>query len=128
MMKCLAATGCALLFGASLAYGGEYFIYKDPAGPIVLSNLAPPPAAEIINRYELEEVTEEEVRAAQEREQRFWQGLQAERLAEAKERLAESNFQLTQALIATAALRATQPGVLVQVAQAVTVPRRIPRR
>jgi hypothetical protein len=43
MRSTLLATGFALVFGASLAEGAEYFIYRDPAGTIVLSISVRPP-------------------------------------------------------------------------------------
>ncbi|HKX49419.1 MAG TPA: hypothetical protein VJQ48_03230, partial [Candidatus Binatia bacterium] len=82
MIRTLLATSCALVFGASLARGAEYFIYQDPAGKIILSNITPPPGAEVIKREELRDVTDEEVRAGREREHAFWQRLKDEELAE----------------------------------------------
>ena len=67
MKEKFAAIACAWVFSAWVAQGAEYFIYQDPAGKIVLSNTTPPPAAEVIKRYELPDVTDEEVRAARER-------------------------------------------------------------
>ena len=116
MIKTWVATGCALVFSASLAEGAEYFIYRDPAGRIVLSNTTPPPEAEILKRQELQDVSDEEVRAAREREHSFWLALKDEQLAESNRQLAESNYRLAEAIITAAALRETQPGVLVQVA------------
>ncbi len=123
-MKFLAVTAGVLLFGTSMAFGGEYFVYNDPGGTIVLSNISPPQNVQIVNRYELPEVTDEEIRVAREREQQFWLGLQNERVAQARERLAESNFHLAQAVIASA-LHRPDPGIIVQVAQTV---QRVPRR
>jgi hypothetical protein len=118
MIRTLLATSCALVFGASLAQGAEYFIYQDPAGKIVLSNIAPPPGAEVIKREELQDVTDEEVRAGREREHAFWQRLKDEELAESNRNMAESNYRLAQAIITAATLRETEPEVLVQVANA----------
>ena len=115
MIGTLLAASCALVFGASLAQGAEYFIYQDPAGKIVLSNITPPPGAEVIKREELQDVTDEEVRAGQEREHAFWQRLKDEELAESNRKLAESNDRLAQAIITAAALRDSEPD-LVQVA------------
>jgi hypothetical protein len=112
MKKICAAIGCASVFSVSVAQGAEYFIYQDPAGRIVLSNTTPPPAAEVIKRYELQDVTDEEVRAAREREHAFWQRLKDEELAESNRKLAESNFKLTQAIITAAALRDSEPDVI----------------
>lgn len=115
MKEKFAAIACAWVFSASVAQGAEYFIYQDPAGKIVLSNTTPPPAAEVIKRYELEDVTDEAVRAAREREHAFWQRLKDEELAESNRKLAESNYRLAQAVVAAAALRDLEPNV-VQVA------------
>jgi hypothetical protein len=106
---------CALVFGASLAQGAEYFIYRDSAGTIVLSNLRPTAEAEVLERYELQEVSEEALRAAREREHSFWLELQDQQLAESNRELAESNDRLAQAIITAAALRDSEPD-LVQVA------------
>ena len=75
MKKICAAIGCAWVFNVSVAQGAEYFIYQYLARKIVLSNTTPPPAAEVIKRYELQDVTDEAVRAAREREHAFWQRL-----------------------------------------------------
>ncbi|HEX6175565.1 MAG TPA: hypothetical protein VF089_16270 [Candidatus Binatia bacterium] len=107
---------CALFFGASLAQGAEYFIYRDSAGTIVLSNIRPTAEAEVLERYDLQEVSEEALRAAREREHSFWLGLQDEELARSNRELAESNHRLAEAITTNAALRETAPGVLVQVA------------
>ena len=115
MTRTLLAMSCALAFGASLAQGAEYFIYQDPAGKIVLSNTTPSPAAEVIKRYELQDVTDEEVRAGREREHAFWQRLKDEELAESNRNMAESNYRLAQAIITAGALRDWEPDV-VQVA------------
>ena len=112
----MAALGCALAFSASLAQGAEYFIYRDPAGKIVLSNITPPRGTEAVIRHELEDVTDEAVRAAQEREHAFWLQLKDEQLAESNQRLAESNHRLAEAIITAAALRESEPAALVQVA------------
>ena len=116
MRKTWVATGCALVFSASLAEGAEYFIYRDPAGRIVLSNTTPPPEAEILKHQELQDVSDEAVRAAREREHSFWLALKDEQLAESNRQLKESNYRLAEAIITAAALGETQPGVLVQVA------------
>ena len=105
MTRTLLATTCALVFGASLAQGAEYFIYQDPAGKIVLSNITPPPGAEVIKREELQDVTDEEVRAGREREHAFWQRLKDEELVESNRNLTESNYRLAQAIITAGALR-----------------------
>lgn len=106
---------CAVVFGASLAQGAEYFIYRDSTGTIVLSNITPPHRAAVIKRAELQDVTDEELRAAREREHAFWQRLKDEELAESNRKLAESNDRLAQAIITAAALRDSEPD-LVQVA------------
>jgi DNA-binding IclR family transcriptional regulator len=108
---------CALVFSTSLAQGAEYFIYQDPSGKVVLSNITPPPRAAVIKREELQDVTDEELRAAREREHAFWQRLKDEELAESNRKLAESNDRLAQAIITAAALRDSEPD-LVQVAVA----------
>lgn len=122
----LAATGCALVLSVSLSHAAEYFIYKDPAGNTVLSNLTPPPAAEIVRREQLVDVTDEAVRAAREREERYWSERQIEQLVESNEKLAESNHRLAQAISGAVALRAAQPDLVVQVVESAI--QRSPRR
>ena len=112
MKKICAAIGCAWIFSAWVAQGAEYFIYQAPAGKIVLSNTTPPPEAKVIKRDQLPDVTDEEVRAAREREHAFWQRLKDEELAESNRKMAESNFKLTQAIITAAALRDSEPDVI----------------
>lgn len=107
---------CALMSSASLGESAEYFIYRDPAGRMVLSNVTPPPGAEIVQRHELQDVSDEAVRAAREHEESFWRRLKDEQLAESNERLAESKDRLAEAIITAAALRETEPEVLIQVA------------
>jgi hypothetical protein len=107
---------CALVFSASLAQGAEYFIYRDPAGTIVLSNIHPSAEAEVLERYELQDVSEEALRAAREREHSFWLGLKEEELAESNRELAESNYRLAEAITTAAAVGETEPRMLVQVA------------
>ena len=107
---------CALFFGASLAQGAEYFIYRDYAGTIVLSNIRPTAEAEVLERYDLQEVSEEALRAAREREHSFWLRLQDEELARSNRELAESNHRSAEAIATNAALHETAPGALVQVA------------
>ena len=116
MRKTLAAVACALVFSASPAQGAEYFIYRDPAGKVVLSNITPPSGAEAIKRHNLQEVSDEAVRAALEQEHSFWLRLEDEQLAESNRKLAESNYRLAEAIITAAALRQSEPGALVQVA------------
>ena len=115
MTRTLLATTCALIFSASLAQGAEYFIYQDPVGKIVLSNITPPSGAEVIKREELQDVTDEEVRAGREREHAFWQRLKDEELAESNRNMAESNYRLAQAIITAGALRDWEPD-MVQIA------------
>jgi hypothetical protein len=116
MKRTFLAGSCALVFSASLAQGAEYFIYRDPAGTIVLSNIRPAAATEVLERYELEDVTDEALRAAREREHSLWLGVKDQRLAESNLELAESNYRLADAITTAATLREREPEVLVQVA------------
>jgi hypothetical protein len=107
---------CAVVFGASLAQGAEYFIYRDSTGTIVLSNIRPTAEAEVLERFDLQEVSEEALRAAREREHSFWLRLKDEELAESNRELAESNHRLAEAVTGAAALREIEPDVLIQAA------------
>lgn len=106
---------CALS-SVSLAESAEYFIYRDPAGTIVLSNIRPSAEAQVLERYDLEDVSEEALRAAREREHSLWLELKDQQLAESNRELAESNYRLAEAISTAAALRETEPEVLIQVA------------
>ena len=114
MKVTLAAAGCIIVLGVSLSHAADYFIYEDPAGNIVLSNLTPPPSAAIVRREQLPDVSDEAVRAAREREERFWHDVRIEDLAASNERLAESNHRLAQAISGAVALRGAEPNFIVQ--------------
>jgi hypothetical protein len=116
MKRAFLAIGCAMAVSASLAQAAEYFIYRDPTGTIVLSNIRPSAAAEVLERYDLQDVSEDALRAAREREHSFWLGLKDAQLAESNRELAESNYRLAEAITTAATLGETEPDVLVQVA------------
>ena len=50
------------------AYAGDYFIYQDPNGKLVISNHAPPQGSNIIKRETLSEVTDQQIMESQVRE------------------------------------------------------------
>jgi hypothetical protein len=49
-------------------YAGDYYIYQDPNGKLVISNNAPPPGSKIINKETLSEVTDQQIAESQVRE------------------------------------------------------------
>jgi len=49
---------------------GEYFIYQDPKGNLVLSNSAPPPESKIIKRQTLSEVSDQQIAESRIRDDR----------------------------------------------------------
>jgi hypothetical protein len=49
-------------------YPGDYYIYQDPNGKLVISNNAPPPGSKIINKETLSEVTDQQIAESQVRE------------------------------------------------------------
>ena len=51
-------------------YAGDYYIYQDPNGKLVISNNAPPPGSKIINKETLSEVTDQQIIESQLRENR----------------------------------------------------------
>lgn len=55
----------AILVLVSTAGAGEYRIYRDSEGQVVISNVSPPLEASIIASYDLGDITWEEVRQAQ---------------------------------------------------------------
>ena len=50
------------------AYGGDYYVYQDLNGKLVISNIAPPPGSKIIKKETLSEVTEQQIAESQVRE------------------------------------------------------------
>jgi hypothetical protein len=50
---------------------GEYFIYQDPQGNLVLSNYVPPAGSKIIKRETLPEVSDQQIAASRVREQQM---------------------------------------------------------
>jgi hypothetical protein len=112
MTRTLLVTSCALVLSASLAQGAEYFIYRDPGGRIVLSNIRPTRPAEVLERYELQDITEEALRAAREREHSVWLELKDQQVAESNRELAESNYRLAEAITTAATLRESEPEVI----------------
>ena len=49
-------------------YAGDYYIYQDPNGKLVISNNAPPPGSKIIKKETLPEVTDQQIAESQVRE------------------------------------------------------------
>jgi len=52
-------------------YAGEYYIYQDPNGKVVLSNYAPPQGSNVIKKEKLSEVTDQQITESQLRENRL---------------------------------------------------------
>ena len=42
-------------------YAGDYYIYQDPKGKLVISNYAPPQGSNVINKETLAEVTDQQI-------------------------------------------------------------------
>jgi hypothetical protein len=57
-----------LAVAAGGAYAGDYYMYRDANGNLVLSNNAPPSGRKIIKTQTLSEVTDQEIAEAQARE------------------------------------------------------------
>jgi hypothetical protein len=49
-------------------YAGDYYIYQDPNGKLVISNNAPPQGSNVIRKETLSEVTDEQIAESQVRE------------------------------------------------------------
>ena len=49
-------------------YGGDYYVYQDRNGKLVLSNNPPPPGSKILKKETLSEVTEQQIAESQFRE------------------------------------------------------------
>jgi hypothetical protein len=60
----------ALAVGRS-GYAGEYYIYHDPNGKLVLSNYAPPQGSNVLRKETLAEVTDQQILESQLRENRL---------------------------------------------------------
>ena len=54
-----------------LGYAGEYYIYHDPNGKLVISNYAPPQGSNVIKKETLSEVTDQQIIESQLRENRL---------------------------------------------------------
>jgi hypothetical protein len=52
-------------------YAGDYYIYQDPNGKLVISNYAPPQGSSVIKRETLSEVTDQQIIESQLRENRL---------------------------------------------------------
>ena len=49
-------------------YGGDYYVYQDRNGKLVISNNAPPPSSKILKKETLSEVTDQQIAESQLRE------------------------------------------------------------
>jgi len=49
-------------------YAGDYYIYQDPNGKLVISNNAPPQGSNVIRKETLSEVTDQQIAESQVRE------------------------------------------------------------
>jgi hypothetical protein len=58
------------LAAVRLGYAGDYYIYQDPNGKLVLSNYAPPHGSNVIKRETLSEVTDQQIMESQARDNR----------------------------------------------------------
>jgi hypothetical protein len=54
-----------------LGYAGEYYIYHDPNGKLVISNYTPPQGSNVIKKEALSEVTDQQIMESQLRENRL---------------------------------------------------------
>ena len=59
------------LVAVRLGYAGEYYIYHDPNGNLVISNYAPPQGSNVIKKETLAEVTDQEIVESRLREDRL---------------------------------------------------------
>ena len=51
-------------------YAGDYYIYQDPNGKLVISNYSPPQGSNVIRKETLSEVTDQQIMESQLRENR----------------------------------------------------------
>src|ERR1044071_7066590 len=66
LFACFASLAAA---GASIA--GDYYIYQDQNGKLVISNSTPPAGSKILRKEIMPEVTDEELAASRTREQKI---------------------------------------------------------
>ena len=52
-------------------YAGDYYLYQDPNGKLVISNYAPPQGSKVIKKETLSEVTDQQIMESQLRENRI---------------------------------------------------------
>ena len=57
--------------GGGPGYAGDYYIYQDPKGKLVISNYAPPQGSNVIKKETLSEVTDQQIIESQLRENRL---------------------------------------------------------
>jgi hypothetical protein len=58
------------LAAVSQVYAGDYYIYQDPNGKLVISNYAPPQGSNVIKKETLSETTDQQIIESQLRENR----------------------------------------------------------
>jgi hypothetical protein len=67
----LSFSWCIALALVSSGYAGEYYIYQDSNGKLVISNYAPPQGSNVIKKETLSEVTDQQIMESQLRESRL---------------------------------------------------------
>jgi hypothetical protein len=58
-------TAAIALFLAGTAGAADYLVYKDGSGRMVLSNVTPPPSAQVVAKHDLKDATAEEIAATE---------------------------------------------------------------
>ena len=67
-LKLFCIFGFIALAAITDSSAGDYYIYQEPTGKLVLSNNAPPPGSKIIKKETLSEVTDQEIEESRLRE------------------------------------------------------------
>lgn len=67
----LSLSWCIALAVVRPGYAGDYYIYSDPTGKLVISNYAPPQGSNVIIKETLSEVTDQQIMDSQLHEKRL---------------------------------------------------------
>ena len=109
------------------AYAGDYYIYQDPNGKLVMSNHAPPQGSKIIKRETLSEVTDQQIMESQVRENQLALDYRLSSLERSVGELSE-NFRAQSEVITNVPEGYGDTNIAVGVTQAPLLPAKRPHR
>ena len=118
---------CMVLTLARQAHGGEYYIYKNSNGQLVLSNYAPPQGSNIMTKKTLSEVTDQQIRESQLRENQLVVNNRLASLEKSVDELAE-NLRVQREVISDLPEAYGDTNIAVGVVQGIVTPTKPPHR